>query len=55
MDLSHPFSIINNYIDCFVGASEDERIEAYTSVVKVGKQIINLQCDMTPGFILKSV
>jgi hypothetical protein len=24
MDLSHPFSIINNYIDCFVGASEDE-------------------------------
>lgn len=46
MDLSHPFSTINNYIDYFAPAEEGDIIEAHTSVVKMGRQIINLQCEI---------
>lgn len=46
MDLSHSFSTINNYIDYFAPAFEGDIIEAHTSVVKMGRQIINLQCEI---------
>ncbi len=46
MDLSHPFTTINNYIDYFAPAMEGDIIEAQTSVVKLGRQIINLQCEI---------
>lgn len=46
MDLSHAFSTINNYIDYFAPAEEGDIIEAHTSVVKMGRQIINLQCEI---------
>lgn len=46
MDLSHGFSTINNYIDYFAPAEEGDIIEAHTSVVKMGRQIINLQCEI---------
>lgn len=46
MDLSHPFTTINNYIDYFAPATEGDIIEAHTSVVKMGRQIINLQCEI---------
>lgn len=46
MDLSKPFSTINNYIDYFSPAHEGDLIEAQSSVIKMGKQIINLQCEI---------
>lgn len=46
MDLSHAFSTINNYIDYFAPAEEGDIIEAHTSVVKMGRQLINLQCEI---------
>jgi uncharacterized protein (TIGR00369 family) len=46
MDLSHPFTTINNYIDYFAPAMEGDIIEAHTTVVKLGRQIINLQCEI---------
>jgi uncharacterized protein (TIGR00369 family) len=46
MDLSHSFTTINNYIDYFAPAMEGDIIEAHTSVVKLGRQIINLQCEI---------
>jgi len=46
MDLSHSFTTINNYVDYFAPAMEGDIIEAHTSVVKLGRQIINLQCDI---------
>ena len=46
MDLSHSFTTINNYIDYFAPAIEGDIIEAHTSVVKLGRQIINLQCEI---------
>jgi uncharacterized protein (TIGR00369 family) len=46
MDLSHSFTTINNYIDYFAPAMEGDIIEAHTTVVKLGRQIINLQCEI---------
>ena len=46
MNLSHNYTTINNCIDYFASAREGEVIEARSSVVKRGKQIINLQCEL---------
>lgn len=46
MDLSHSFTTINNYIDYFAPAMEGDIVEAHTSVIKLGRQIINLQCEI---------
>ena len=46
MNLSHHYTTINNYIDYFAPAHEGDIIEARSSVVKRGKQIINLQCEL---------
>ncbi|MDP3469991.1 MAG: PaaI family thioesterase [Daejeonella sp.] len=46
MNLSHHYTTINNYIDYFASAREGDIIEARSSVVKRGKQIINLQCEL---------
>lgn len=46
MNLSHHYTTINNYIDYFAPALEGDIIEARSSVIKRGKQIINLQCEL---------
>jgi len=46
INLSHPYTTINNCIDYFAPAREGDIIEARSSVVKRGKQIINLQCEL---------
>lgn len=46
MDFSHSFTTINNYIDYFAPAKEGDTIEAQTSIVKLGRQIINMQCEI---------
>jgi acyl-coenzyme A thioesterase 13 len=46
MNLSHHYTTINNYIDYFAPAHEGDIIEAKSSIVKRGKQIINLQCEL---------
>jgi uncharacterized protein (TIGR00369 family) len=46
MNLSHHYTTINNYIDYFAPAHEGDVIEARSSVIKRGKQIINLQCEL---------
>lgn len=46
MDLSHPFTTLNNYIDYFAPAIEGDIIEAKTSIVKMGRQVINVQCEI---------
>jgi len=46
MNLSHTYTTINNCIDYFAPAREGDIIEARSSVVKRGKQIINLQCEL---------
>ena len=46
MNLSHYYTTINNYIDYFAPAHEGDIIEARSSVIKRGKQIINLQCEL---------
>ena len=46
MNLSHHYTTINNYIDYFAPAHEGDIIEARSSVIKRGKQIINLQCEL---------
>jgi len=46
MNLSHSYTTINNCIDYFAPAREGDIIEAKSSVVKRGKQIINLQCEL---------
>ena len=46
MNLSHHYTTINNCIDYFAPAREGDIIEARTSVVKRGKQIVNLQCEL---------
>jgi acyl-coenzyme A thioesterase 13 len=46
MNLSHHYTTINNYIDYFAQAHEGDIIEARSSVIKRGKQIINLQCEL---------
>jgi acyl-coenzyme A thioesterase 13 len=46
MDLSHQFTTINNYIDYFSPSMEGDIIEARTTVIKLGRLIINLQCEI---------
>ena len=46
MDLSKPFTTINNYIDYFSPAHEGDLIGARSSVIKMGKQIINQQAHL---------
>ncbi len=46
MNLSHSYTTINNYIDYFAPARAGDIIEARSSVVKRGRQIINLQCEL---------
>jgi len=46
MNLSHQYTTINNYIEYFAPAHEGDIIEARSSVIKRGKQIINLQCEL---------
>lgn len=46
MNLSHHYTTINNYIDYFSSAKEADIIEAHTSILKRGQQIINLQCEI---------
>ncbi|MES3016819.1 MAG: PaaI family thioesterase [Bacteroidota bacterium] len=46
MGLSAPYTTINNNIDYFAPAKTGDVIEARTSVIKRGTQIINLQCEI---------
>lgn len=46
MGFSHAYTTINNNIDYFAPAKEGDSIEAMSSVVKRGQQIINLQCEI---------
>jgi len=40
------YTTVNNSIDYFAPANEDDEITAKTSVVKQGRTIINLQCEI---------
>jgi acyl-coenzyme A thioesterase 13 len=42
----HFFTTINNVVDYFVPAKEDDVIIANAQVVKKGRQIINAQCEL---------
>lgn len=46
LGLQHRFTTVNNNIDYFAPAKEGDIITAKTSVVKQGKTIINLQCEI---------
>jgi len=46
MGLDSRFTTVNNYIDYFAPANEGDEIIAETAVVKKGRTIINLQCDI---------
>ncbi len=46
MDLSDAFTTVSNYIDYFAPAKVGELIVAETSVIKRGRSIINLQCEI---------
>lgn len=46
MGLESRYTTINNYIDYFAPANEGDEIIAETSVVKKGRTIINLQCEI---------
>ncbi|MGB4776000.1 MAG: PaaI family thioesterase [Daejeonella sp.] len=46
MNLSNPFTTINNAIDYFSPAKEGDVIQAHTTIIKRGVQIINLQCEV---------
>jgi acyl-coenzyme A thioesterase 13 len=46
MGFSHAYTTINNNVDYFAPAKEGEVIEARSSVIKRGQQIINLQCEV---------
>lgn len=46
MELSHHFTTLNNYIDYFAPAMEGDIIEAKTNIVKMGRQVINIQCEI---------
>ncbi len=46
MNLSRPYTTINNCIDYFAPAREGDLIEAHTTLVKRGEQILNLQCEV---------
>ncbi|SKB36618.1 PaaI family thioesterase [Daejeonella lutea] len=46
MGFSSHYTTINNNIDYFAPAKAGDIIEARTSVIKRGRQIINLQCEL---------
>ncbi|MFD0941479.1 PaaI family thioesterase [Pedobacter boryungensis] len=46
LGLNARFTTINNSIDYFAPANEGDEITAKTTVVKQGKTIINLQCEV---------
>lgn len=46
MGLQHAYTTINNSIDYFASAKEGDLIMAKTSVVKRGRKIINLECEI---------
>lgn len=46
LGLQHRFTTVNNNIDYFAPAKEGDIITAKTIVVKQGKTIINLQCEI---------
>lgn len=46
MGLASPYTTVNNSIDYFAPAKEGDLIEAETTVVKKGRAIINLQCEI---------
>ncbi len=46
LGLNSRYTTVNNNIDYFAPASEGDEITAKTTVVKQGKTIINLQCEV---------
>ncbi|WP_316829184.1 PaaI family thioesterase [Pedobacter aquatilis] len=46
MGLESRFTTVSNYIDYFAPAKEGDEIVAETAVVKKGRTIINLQCEV---------
>ncbi|MFN0289796.1 PaaI family thioesterase [Pedobacter helvus] len=46
LGLSNAYTTVNNNIDYFAPAKEGDMITARTSIVKQGKMIINLQCEV---------
>lgn len=46
MGLNDRFTTVNNYIDYFAPAAEGDEITAETIIVKRGKTILNLQCEI---------
>lgn len=46
LDLAHAFTTVNNNIDYFAPAKEGDIITAKTSIIKQGRTIINLQCEV---------
>jgi acyl-coenzyme A thioesterase 13 len=46
MGLESRYTTVNNYIDYFAPANEGDEIIAETSIVKKGRTIINLQCEI---------
>ena len=46
LGLNNAYTTVNNNIDYFAPAKEGDIITAKTSIIKQGKTIINLQCDV---------
>ena len=46
LGLNHRYTTVNNNIDYFAPAKEGDTITAKTTIVKHGKTIINLQCEV---------
>lgn len=46
MGLNDRYTTVNNYIDYFAPAAEGDEIMAETAVVKLGRTILNLQCEV---------
>jgi len=46
MGLNERYTTVNNYIDYFAPASEGDEVVAETSIVKKGRTILNLQCEI---------
>lgn len=46
MGLNDRYTTVNNYIDYFAPAAEGDEIIAETAIVKRGRTILNLQCEL---------
>ncbi|NII82436.1 MULTISPECIES: PaaI family thioesterase [unclassified Pedobacter] len=46
MGLNERYTTVNNYIDYFATASEGDEVIAETAIVKRGRTILNLQCEI---------